>query len=264
MIPKKIHYVWLGGDQKPQLVKDCIATWRKYLPGYEIIEWNENNWDISQSRFARENYQAGKYAYVSDVIRLDVLYQYGGIYLDTDVIVNKSFDQLLDNHTFWGKMYNNVISTAVIGTEAKRPFFEFLLKKYQEYTREMMLDKKIDHTNNSIITLALLDYYPEFTLLKKKQVLSDGTLICPKEYFELPTFNRKINFSEHKFARSWDQLQFSFIKRMLKKWGPKILGSVIFGKITGYRGAKRYRNVYEAEKKRNIRLKEQRGKQSDN
>lgn len=254
MIPKKIHYVWLGGKEKTQLVQDCLATWRKSLPDYEIIEWNEKNWDISQSRFAEENYQAGKYAYVSDVIRLDVLYRYGGIYLDTDVIIKKTFDSLLDAPSFWGKMYDNVISTAVIGSEAKQPFFEFLLQRYQGYTREMMLEKKIDHTNNSIITLALLDYYPEFTLTKKNQKLNDGTLVYPKEYFELPTFNKAIDYSEHRFTRSWGPIDFSPAKRLLKKWGPIILGPVIFGKITGYRGAKRYKNLYLAEKERNQRL----------
>ena len=73
MIPKKVHYVWLGNNSKSELLKSCIDSWKRNLPDYQIIEWNEKNWDIEQNRFAFENYKAGKYAYTSDVIRLDVL-----------------------------------------------------------------------------------------------------------------------------------------------------------------------------------------------
>ena len=100
MIPKKIHYCWFGKNPKPQKVLDCIASWRQLLPEYEIIEWNEKNFDISQNMYAREAYEAGKYAFVSDFARLKILYDEGGIYLDTDIEVVQNFDEFLRHGAF--------------------------------------------------------------------------------------------------------------------------------------------------------------------
>lgn len=85
MIPKTIHYCWFGGNKKPKLVEKCIQTWRKYLPDWEIREWNDANYDYKRSSYAEAAYDAGKYAFVSDYARFDILKQYGGVYLDTDV-----------------------------------------------------------------------------------------------------------------------------------------------------------------------------------
>lgn len=85
MIPKKIHYCWFGGNPKSDLILTCIKSWKNFCPDYEIIEWNENNWDINYNQYTREAYQAKKWAFVSDVARLDIVYRYGGLYLDTDV-----------------------------------------------------------------------------------------------------------------------------------------------------------------------------------
>lgn len=100
MIEKKIHYVWFGKN-KPLKVLKCIDSWKKYLPDYEIIEWNEKNFDIEkemkENRFFRECYKRKLWAFVADYVRVKVLYKYGGIYFDTDIEVLKSFDPLLDN-----------------------------------------------------------------------------------------------------------------------------------------------------------------------
>ena len=82
---KIIHYCWFGGNEKSQIIKKCINSWKKYMPEYKIMEWNEKNIDLSFSPFVIEAYKNKKWAFVSDVIRLKVLYEYGGIYLDTDV-----------------------------------------------------------------------------------------------------------------------------------------------------------------------------------
>ena len=85
MIPKKIHYFWIGGNPKPESVLYCIDSWKKYCPDYEIIEWNESNYDFTKNEYMRQAYEAKKWAFVTDYARLDVIYKYGGIYLDTDV-----------------------------------------------------------------------------------------------------------------------------------------------------------------------------------
>ena len=97
MIPKKIHYVWVGHNPKSPLIKECLTTWKKKLPDYEIIEWNESNFDMHENRYLEEAYQAKKWAFVSDYIRARAIYEQGGIYLDTDVRVLKKLDPLLKN-----------------------------------------------------------------------------------------------------------------------------------------------------------------------
>ena len=84
-IPHIIHYCWFGGNEKPELVHRCIASWREHLPDWEIREWNEGNYDISRFRFTQEAYDHKKWAFVADVARFDILSQYGGVYFDTDV-----------------------------------------------------------------------------------------------------------------------------------------------------------------------------------
>ena len=95
MIPKKIHYFWFGPNQKSNQILEYIESWKKYLPDYEIIEWSEKNFDINCCQYVREAYEAKKYAFVSDYARLYVLYNYGGIYFDTDIEVCKSFEHFL-------------------------------------------------------------------------------------------------------------------------------------------------------------------------
>lgn len=102
MIPKVIHYCWFGGKKKPKSVRRCIESWRKYCPEYEIKEWNEQNYDVNMIPYTRDAYQAGKYAFVSDVARFWVLYHEGGVYFDTDVEVIRPIDDLVERGPFMG------------------------------------------------------------------------------------------------------------------------------------------------------------------
>lgn len=99
-IPKKIHYSWFGGREKSKFIKKCIASWVKYMPDYEIIEWNEENFDLENHRFAKEAYEAKKYAFVSDYVRVYTIYHYGGIYFDTDIEVRRNFQDKLNGAKF--------------------------------------------------------------------------------------------------------------------------------------------------------------------
>lgn len=103
MIPKKIHYCWFGRNSKPKMAEKCIKSWKRYCPDYEIIEWNEDNFDISATPlYVRQAYEAKKWAFVTDYVRLQVVYVYGGIYLDTDVELKKNLDFLLNNNAYFG------------------------------------------------------------------------------------------------------------------------------------------------------------------
>ena len=94
MIPKVIHYCWFGRGEKPRLAKKCIASWKKYMPDYEIIEWNEDNYDVFSNPYTRFCYENKKWAFLSDFIRLDIVEKHGGVYFDTDVEEVKNFDNL--------------------------------------------------------------------------------------------------------------------------------------------------------------------------
>lgn len=100
-IPKKIHYCWFGRNPLPKSALKCIQSWKKYFPDYEIIQWNEDNYDVNKIKYIREAHQAKKYAFVSDYARFDILYHEGGIYFDTDVEVIKSFDDICQMEHLW-------------------------------------------------------------------------------------------------------------------------------------------------------------------
>ena len=102
MIPKIIHYCWFGRGEMPELAQQCIASWHQYMPDWEYKLWNEDNFDVNSVPYAKEAYEAKKYAFVSDYVRLWALNNEGGLYLDTDVMVFKPFDDLLDHGAFAG------------------------------------------------------------------------------------------------------------------------------------------------------------------
>ncbi len=102
MIPKVIHYCWFGGNPLPESAQKCIASWRKFLPDYEIKEWNESNFDVNAIPYTAQAYAAKKYAFVSDYARFSILYDNGGLYFDTDVEVIRPMDDIIENGPFMG------------------------------------------------------------------------------------------------------------------------------------------------------------------
>lgn len=131
MIPKVIHYCWFGRGEKPKLAKKCIASWKKYMPDYEIIEWNEDNYDVFSNPYTRFCYENKKWAFLSDYIRLDIVAQYGGVYFDTDVEVLKNIDHLLNCGAFYCFESNDFINTGEgFGAEQGHPS---VLAMKQEY-----------------------------------------------------------------------------------------------------------------------------------
>ena len=130
MIPKKIHYIWFGKGEKNERVKHCIESWKKYLPDYEIIEWNEDNFDINYNDFTKSAYENKKWAFVSDVARLWVLYNEGGIYMDTDVEVYKPLDEFLNEEGFTGFEDVHYPVTATLGAVKGNPVIKLMLDYY--------------------------------------------------------------------------------------------------------------------------------------
>ena len=132
MIPKIIHYCWLSDPPNyPPEVVTCMESWKKYLPDYQIIHWNASNFDVNCNRYVREAYEAGKFAFVSDYVRLWALYHYGGVYLDSDIEVLRSFDPLLDQKGFTGFEDRDRISAWIFGSEKGNPLFQEFLDDYK-------------------------------------------------------------------------------------------------------------------------------------
>jgi len=133
MIPKKIHYCWFGRGQKTKLAKKCIASWKKYCPDYEIIEWNEDNFDVNQNLYTRYCFENKKWAFLSDYVRLWVITQFGGIYFDTDVEVIQSFDKLLQYDAFYGFENSKYVASGLgFGAMAHHVTVEKMLQEYNE------------------------------------------------------------------------------------------------------------------------------------
>ena len=108
MIPKKIHYCWFGRNPLPDSALRCIASWKKYLPDYEILEWNEDNFDVNSIQYIAQAYKVKKYAFVSDYARFKILYEHGGLYFDTDVEVIKPMEEIVSRGPFLGFEINPV------------------------------------------------------------------------------------------------------------------------------------------------------------
>lgn len=134
MIPKKIHYCWFGRGEKPKLAQKCIASWKKFCPDYEIIEWNEENYDMNENAYVRYCYENKKWAFLSDYVRLAVVCREGGIYFDTDVEVIAPVDGLLAHEAFYAFENSSYVATGLgFGAEAHHVTIEKMLEEYAAF-----------------------------------------------------------------------------------------------------------------------------------
>ena len=131
MIPKKIHYCWFGRGEKPKLAQKCIASWKEYCPDYEIIEWNEDNFDLDYNGFTRYCYDNKKWAFLSDFARLVVVAEHGGIYFDTDVELLKTLDPFCADHAVIGFENDQFVNSGqMMAAEAGHPVLAEMMERY--------------------------------------------------------------------------------------------------------------------------------------
>ena len=196
MIPKKIHYVWVGGNEKNNTIKQCMKTWGKHLEGYEVIEWNENNFDIDSHPFVKAAYKAKKWAYVSDYIRAYVIYKYGGIYLDTDILVLDNFGRFLNNRAFVGFENPQYPFTAVFGAEPGHPLVKDMIEYY-----DRLDEYKFDFEKNNTISVSdLLIKKYHCKVGNKFQILDEDIAVYPDTVLCNPSEN---SISIHVFTGTW-------------------------------------------------------------
>lgn len=218
-IPKVIHYIWVGGKDKPKDIKKCMKSWEKHLDGYEIKEWNESNFDINSHPFCKAAYDAKKWAFVSDYIRAYVIYNEGGIYLDTDVILLDNFDEFLKNRAFVGFENPDHPFTAVFGAEKNHPFVKKILDYYDE-----IKDYSFDFEANNTISVSDI-LIKDFGAVanNKYQELKEDIAVYPDNVLCNPS---KESTSIHIFTGTWldnkKSIKYKLVKffklRISKKW----------------------------------------------
>lgn len=210
MIPKIIHYCWFGRGEMPELVIKCIASWHTHMPDWEYRSWSEDNFDIASApAYVQEAYAAKKYAFVSDYVRLWALEREGGLYLDTDVEIIKSFDPLLNDTAFIGLEESLALlpGTCVMACEAHCQWVKDMLATYENvhFVREngtMDMTTNVQRLGERMVQGGLLHE-------RKEQYLSHwGLRVYTHDYFSPITSTRvmrksKNTYSIHRFAGSW-------------------------------------------------------------
>lgn len=205
MIPKVIHYCWFGRGEKSNLMKKCIKSWTKYCPDYEIIEWNEDNFDINQNTFVKQAYEFKKWAFVTDYVRLYVLDKYGGIYMDTDVELVKNIDDFLKHKAFSGFENPRSVPTGIIAAQKNHPVIKKWFSWYND--REFIVNGKPWHEpNTKFMTQILLD--DGLVLNNTYQEIADialypQTYFCPLFTDMKKTCKTKNTHAIHHFTSSW-------------------------------------------------------------
>jgi Glycosyltransferase sugar-binding region containing DXD motif len=241
MIPRKVHYVWFGGQAKPALVVDTIESWKRVLPDYEITEWNEANFDITLHPWMEEMFRTGRFAFASDWARLYVLQQHGGIYLDTDVELKKPLDRFLDSGMFWGFEYDCYLGTFMIGSRPGHPLLKELLAEYDGLEGNPI--------NNAIVTRYFLKNVPSFRLNNKDQLIDGDIRVYSKEYFSVPCHDETKNFSRHHGSNLWIDggRKTSSLKGLIRR----MLGEVLYFKIIAWRinRINEFGPIYQADKR---------------
>lgn len=211
MIPKIIHYCWFGHASKSELVEKCIKSWKKCCPDYEIKEWNEDNFDYTQCQYAADAYKEKKWGFVSDFIRLKLIYDYGGIYLDTDVELLKSLDPLLSMKAVLGFENTQYVNTGlIIMAEAHNTIIKSMYEIYNSqsfYNQDGSLNlvPSPEYNTKVLVQLGLQQN-------NTQQIISDGIsqitifpteYFCPKDFRTGALIISSNTFAIHHFAGSW-------------------------------------------------------------
>ena len=209
-IPKKIHYCWFGGNPKPELAIKCIKSWKKYCPDFEIIEWNESNFDVNANQYCRDAYKEKKWAFVTDYARLAILHEHGGVYFDTDVQIVRSIAPLLEHPAFMGIEYvpdcKKVNTGLGLGCEPGNPLIKEIMDDYagSSFYKE---DGSIDITTCTVRNTEILKrhgYVEEDRIQHlSNAVVYSSEYFCPMDMTNGRITKTKNTYSIHHYSLSW-------------------------------------------------------------
>lgn len=213
MIPKVIHYVWVGGGDKPRDIQSCINSWKRKLPDFKFMEWNEHNFPIMKFPFAKRAFEEKQWAFVSDVIRIAVMYEYGGIYLDCDVKIIKDLSPFLNESVFIGFEDDFHPSTAVFGAEPKHQLFKDIMNFYNSVDLGTRVDfqRFVNTTIFSELLISNFNCQPN----GKEQILETGIHIYPSSFFCYPSSH---SIAVHVFLGSWLKESGTMFSRFKEWW----------------------------------------------
>lgn len=242
MIPQIIHYCWFGGNPLPDSARKYIESWRKHFPGYEIKEWNEQNFDVNSIAYTRDAYKAGKYAFVSDYARFWIIYHHGGLYFDTDVEVIRQMDDIIAKGAFMGFELDNVKSEKKVlsinpgvglGAEKGNPIYAKILQGFEKLDYYLPDGTRNPFTMIPMVTRMMQD---RGLALKDEMQTIDGITIYPNEYFnpfdDITGVLRKTanTRSIHWYAKTWIEASNPWmvsVKRLLRRvFGTGFVGNV--------------------------------------
>lgn len=220
MIPKVIHYCWFGRGNMPALAEKCMASWKEHLPTYKLQLWDEDTFDVDSVPYVKEAYQARKFAFVTDYVRLYAIYHHGGIYMDTDVEVLKNLDNLLDLPAFSGFESDTEIPTGIMASE-QYGFWAKEQLQYYEGKHFLMPDQSLDMTTNVEIISNIMAVNG-FVLKNSYQIYKECMHIFPKDYFCPKARTGVIRITDntyciHHFEGSWQEPRAKLKKFIFRK-----------------------------------------------
>lgn len=232
MIPKIIHYCWFGHSPLPLLAKECIASWKKYMPEYEIKEWNESNFNVNMIPYTSEAYKAKKYAFVSDYARFWILYNYGGVYFDTDVELIKPINDILEKGAYMGfekdpykKQYGLINPGLGMACESRCAVLSHLLQIYKNMP---FINQDGSYNIKKTVVHYTTEVFINYGIKVNKGVQNIlGFNIYPSEYFAPINFVTKRlhitsnTHSIHRYMGSWNSPENAFklkIRSYIPEW----------------------------------------------
>ncbi|MCR4887661.1 MAG: glycosyl transferase [Ruminococcus sp.] len=247
-IPKVIHYIWFGGNPLPELAQKCIESWKKYCPDYEIIEWNEKNFDIHCCPYAEEAYEAKKWAFVSDIARFIILKKYGGLYFDTDVEIIRSIDPIVGNGAFMAQEADGYCAPGLaIGVTPDNPVINEIVDYYYDQ-HFLKKDGSFDLTTVVIKVSEILKKHGFDNNVYDKIQIADGLLIYPPEYFCPKNYiTKEMNITDntisiHHYDGSWLPPSVKYYEKLKAKY-LKYLPYPLASAIARYRSLIRYSGI---------------------
>ena len=226
MIPKVIHYCWFGGNKHTSEMQKCIKSWKKYCPDYEIIEWNESNFDVTSHPFVKAAYDAKAWAFVSDYARLKIIYEYGGIYLDTDVELLQNLDFLLYNEGYIGVQAHAMLCNTGLGFGAEK--HNVVIKKMLEKYDSVAFD--INKKNELSCPFLNTEIVQElgYKKIDSIQILNHIVVYPPKYFDPFPSGGKNVvllcneTISIHHYSASWGSKKNRVKRKIVKIIGPKL------------------------------------------
>lgn len=250
-IPKKLHYVWVGGGKMSDLMNECMATWKVHCPDYEVIEWNEKNFDIEGNPWAKAALAARNWALVSDIMRAWILYEHGGIYVDTDIEILRPLDEFLANEFFMGYESKHWCNTAIIGSVACN---EIVGKCIERYKKTAEKGTKIESNTNLLAVQAYSAIMEmEYGIKPNGQtsIYENGVGLYSRDYFYPQDWlTHKIKLTQnsavvHRCSQTWltkgQRRMFKFFKAVRR-----VIGKPIFSGFEGV-AARGYRKTIRKE-----------------